>query len=166
MLLRGSDMSRYKPAFTLVEVILAVLFLGIVAVIAIPRISSAGSSRQKADGVAKKIVTDLRRTRMLAISNAATNPTGFSLRMIGSAPYLGYQIVDDSNIVTVDSQTIDSGVTVSCTLGNQFPFGPLGNKRTGSGVISGINIRVYAQGRTYIITLISATGAAKWTKSG
>jgi type II secretory pathway pseudopilin PulG len=161
MLLRGSDMARQKTAFTLVEVILVVLFLGIVAVIAIPRISYSGSSRQKADGVARKIITDLRRTRMLAISNAATNTTGFTLKMTGSAPYSGYQIVDDSNGTVVDSQTIDSRVSCICLATTQFGFGPLGNKRTG-----GPFIRVSAQGRTYTITFTNATGMVRCTKSG
>jgi Tfp pilus assembly protein FimT len=159
----GSDMSRQKTAFTLVEVILVVLFLSIVAVIAIPRFSSAGSSRQKADGVAKKIVTDLRRTRMLAISNAATNTTGFTLRMTGSSPYLSYQILDDSTTpsTVVDSQTIDPKVSCTCVGLAYVSFGPLGNKRAGS-----LMIRVIAQGRNYVITFVSTTGAVKWTKSG
>jgi Tfp pilus assembly protein FimT len=154
-------MSRQKTAFTLVEVILVVFFLSIVAVIAIPRLRTSVASRQKAGGVAKKIVTDLRRTRMLAISNAATNTTGFTLKMTGSSPYLGYQIVDDSNSTVVDSQTIDSKVTCTCVGLSYVSFGPLGNKRAGS-----LIIRVIAQGRTYMITFITATGAVKWTKSG
>jgi len=155
-------MNRYKPAFTLVEVILVVLFLGIVAVIAIPRISFSGSSRQKVGGVARKIATDLRRTRMLAISNAATNSTGFTLKMIGSAPYLGYQIIDDSDTpgTVVDSQTIDSNVRVTCAGTPNFSFGPLGNKRTGGGFI----ISISAQGRTYTIKFTVATGMMTCTK--
>jgi len=163
MLLRGSDMARQKTAFTLVEVILVVLFLGIVAVIAVPRLSYSGSSRQKADGLVRKLATDLRRTRMLAISNAATNSKGFKLVMTGS-PYSGYQIVDDSNGTVVDSQTISSGISVICLGGIEFPFGPLGNKRTGTGIISGIMITISAQGRLYRITFTSATGMVRCTK--
>ena len=156
-------MTRQKTAFTLVEVILVVLFLGIVAVIAIPRLSYSGSSSQKVASLARKIVTDLRRTRMLAISNAATNPTGFTLKMTGSAPYSGYQIIDGSSGTVVYSQTISSGISVTCFGGSEFPFGPLGDKRTG-GVISGAMIRISAQGRLYIITFTTATGMVRCTK--
>jgi Tfp pilus assembly protein FimT len=151
-------MSRQKTAFTLVEVILIVLFLGIVAVIAIPIISYSGSSRQKADGVAKKIVTDIRRTRMLAISNAATNPTGFTLKMTGSVPYSGYQIIDDSNGTVVYSQTIASGI--SCTGSDLYPFGPIGNHRR----VRIDMLTISAQGRTYTVSVPYATGVVKCTK--
>jgi Tfp pilus assembly protein FimT len=159
MLLRGSDMSGQKPAFTLVEIILAVIFLGIMAVIAIPRISFSGSSRQQVDNLARKFVTDLRRTRMLAISNAATNTTGFTLQMTGSAPYYsGYQIIDDSNTpgTVVDSQTIDSTILIS---GSQVSFGPLGNVRAGS-----LMLQITAQNRRYVIFITRSTGMVKWTR--
>ncbi|MCJ7729597.1 MAG: hypothetical protein MUO27_06945, partial [Sedimentisphaerales bacterium] len=102
--------------------------------------------------VAKTIVTDLRRTRTLAISKAATNPTGFTLNITGSS----YQIIDDSNSVTVDSQTIDSHI--SCGGGTVFRFGPLGNLRASSTPLT-----VSAEGRTYTITVISGTGIVECT---
>ena len=71
-------MNRQKSAFTLTELILVVIFLGIFAAISIPRLNFAVVSKQIADSHAKKIVTDLRRTRSLAISNAAENTTGFA----------------------------------------------------------------------------------------
>jgi Tfp pilus assembly protein FimT len=154
-------MSKQKKAFTLIEIILVVLFLGIVMVIAVPRLSSAGSSRQKADGLAKKLTTDLRRTRMLAISNAATNTTGFTLEMAGLSPYSGYQIIDDSNSTVVDSQTIDPQVSVSCAGSNLFSFGPLGNVLSGSGV----QITVSASGKTLTINITSATGMVQCTEN-
>jgi len=154
----GFAMARQKTAYTLIEVILAVLFLGIVAVIAIPRLSLSVSSRQKTDSLAKKIVTDLRRTRRLAISNAATNPTGFTLEMTGPIPFRsGYKIVDDSNNVTVDSQTIDSNIF--CLGSSLFSFGPLGDLR------SGVILIVAAGGRVYRISFVRATGMVRCIKT-
>jgi prepilin-type N-terminal cleavage/methylation domain-containing protein len=150
-------MSRQKKAFTLIEVILVVLFLGIVAAIAIPRLSSSAASGQKVDGLAAKFVTDLRRTRMLAISNAATNTTGFTLQMTGSAPYYsGYQIIDDSNSTVVDSQTIDSNININFA-GSTFSFGPSGSLRTGSDT----RLRILTQSRYYLISIYGATGMVK-----
>ena len=154
----GFAMARQKTAFTLVEIILAVLFLGIMAVIAIPRLSHSASSKQKADCLAKKIVTDLRRTRGLAISNAAVNTVGFKLSMTGSPTYTGYNIVDANSSETVDSHTIDSAV--SCTGDEEFEFGPLGNLLTESD-----QLVISAGEKEFTIDITSATGMVKCTEN-
>lgn len=58
-----------KKAFTLVELILILLLLGVVSAICIPRFNFAVVSNQNAECLVSKIVTDLRRTRTLAMSN-------------------------------------------------------------------------------------------------
>jgi len=148
-------MARQKRAFTLVEVILVVLFLGIMAAIAIPRLSLSTLSKQKADCLAQKVVTDLRRARRLAISDAAGNTAGFRMNMTGSSPYTGYDIVDANSAETVDSHTIDS--SVSCTGGNEFRFGPQGNLLSGSAT----QLVISAGGKTFTIDVTSATGTVK-----
>ena len=153
----GFAMARQKTAFTLVEIILAVLFLGIMAVIAIPRLSHSASSKQKADCLAKKIVTDLRRTRGLAISNAAVNTAGFKLVMVGS-PYTSYRIVDANSSEIVDSHTIDSAVT--CTGDEEFEFGPLGNLLSESD-----QLVISAGEKEFTIDITSATGMVKCTEN-
>jgi len=152
-------MTRPKRAFTLVELILIIAFLGIFAAIAVPRFNFSGILRQEADTVARKIVTDLRRTRRLAISNAADNSVGFKLNMTGSSPYTGYNIVDANSSETVDSHTIDS--TITCTGGDEFAFGPLGNLKAGSDP----NLSVAAEGKSFTITIISGTGVVKCTEN-
>ena len=152
-------MARQKRAFTLIEVILVVLFLGIMAAIAIPRLSLSTLSKQKADCLAQKVVTDLRRTRRLAISDAAGNTAGFRMNMTGSSPYTGYDIVDANSAETVDSQTIDS--SVSCTGGNEFRFGPQGNLLSGSAT----QLVISAGGKTFTIDVTSATGMVKCTEN-
>jgi len=153
-------MRRKRAAYSLVELILIVLFVAVLASIAVPRLKFTALHRKQADTVARKIVTDLRRTRSLAISDAANNTNGFALRMSGSAPYTGYEIVDYNNpmtVVVVDSQTIDSAITVNCTNGNTFRFGPLGNLITGGGT----GVTVSANGKVFTISIISATGTIK-----
>jgi Tfp pilus assembly protein FimT len=152
-------MAREKTAVTLIEALLVVLFLGIMAVIAIPRLSLSTLSKQKADCLAQKIVTDLRRTRRLAISNAAENTAGFKLNMTGTSEYTGYDIVDANSDETVDSQTIDPAV--SCTGGNEFKFGPQGNLLSGSDT----QLVISAGGKTFTIDITSATGMVKCTEN-
>ena len=152
-------MNRQKRAFTLTELILVVIFIGVFAAISIPRLSFAVISKQNADRHARKIVTDLRRTRTLAISNAANNTAGFTLNMAGSAPYFAYEIVNLDTGATIDSHII--GSDVSCTSGSQFEFGPLGNLLTGSDT----ELTVSAEEKTFVITIISATGMVKCTEN-
>ena len=146
-------MAGKRTGYSLAEIIMIVMILGAMTFIAVPRLNFAVLYRNQSHMVAKKIVTDLRRTRTMAISKAASNPTGFTLRVAGST----YQIIDDSNSVTVDSQTIDSHI--SCGGGTDFRFGPLGNLRSGSSS----QLTVSAEGRTYTITVISATGIVECT---
>ncbi len=151
------NMKEKKAAFSLVELILIVAFIGIFAVIAVPRLNFAIISRQKTDTFARKIVTDLRLTRRLAISDAANNTKGFDLNMLVSEPYNGYEIENDDTHITVGTFTIDSDVTVTTPTGQNFKFEPLGNIEPGSGT----EIIVSAEGRSFSITINSATGAVK-----
>jgi Tfp pilus assembly protein FimT len=150
-------MAGKRTGYSLAEIILVVIIVGVLTFIAVPRLNLAVIHHQQGNTVAKKIVTDLRRTRTMAISNAANNSIGFRLQMTGSSPYSGYQIVDANSGTVADSQTIVS--PVSCTGGSQFRFGPLGNLLTGSDT----NLSVSADGRTYTITVISATGIVECT---
>lgn len=148
-----------RRAFSLVELILMVAFLGIFAVIAVPRLNFAIISKQKADTVARKIVTDLRLTRRLAISDAAVNTKGFKLKMIGPSPYTSYEIENDDTHETVATHTLDPGVTITCPTGITFAFGPLGNLDPGSADEMDINIS--SEGRSFTITILKATGTVK-----
>ena len=147
-------MDKLHRAYSLVELIIIVLFIGVLAAISVPRIDFAIVSKQKVDTVARKIVTDLRRTRRLAIADAANNSKGFEMKMTGSQPYSGYEIANCDTGETVDSLTIDSDV--SCTGDNEFEFGPMGNL-TGSD----FQLKVAAQGRSFTITIITGTGMIK-----
>jgi Tfp pilus assembly protein FimT len=146
-------MAVKNKGYSLAEVIMIVLILGALTFIAVPRLDLGAMYHQQAYTVAKTITTDLRRARTLAIVNAATNTTGFSLRISGSS----YRIVNDSNSATVDSLSIDSHIT--CAGDTQFLFGPLGSLRSGSGT----GLTVSSQGTTYTISIVSATGIVKCT---
>jgi len=150
-------MAKKIKAFSMVELIIIVAIVAALTFMVVPRLGFTALRRKQADMVARKIVTDLRRTRRLAISDAANNTDGFALNMVGSAPgpYSSYKIVNLDTPATVDSHTIDSGI--SCTGGANFQFGPLGNLKDGSGT----QLTVSAEEKTFTITVISATGTVK-----
>jgi len=136
---------------------MVVLFLGILAAVAIPRLNFAIISKHKAEATAKKIVIDLRRTRRLAISDAANNTRGYELYMVNPSPYASYKIEDRTPPpTTVDSLTIDSDVSVTCPGQKFFEFGPLGNLESG-----GTEITVSAEDKSFTITILEATGVVK-----
>ncbi len=148
-------MSRLRRAFSLAELIVVVIFIGVLAAISIPRINLAIISKQKSDTISQKIATDLRRTRRLAIANAATNNEGFSLEMTGKKPYDGYEIRDLQSKVVVDSHEIDS--RIACKGDKEFKFKPLGHLDNKSGK----TLEVSSQGRSFTITIVPATGMIK-----
>ncbi|MHC4337917.1 MAG: pilus assembly FimT family protein [Planctomycetota bacterium] len=154
-------MARKAEAYSLVEVILVVLFIGIFAAITVPRLSFAIISKNKAETTAKKIVTDLRRTRRMAISDAADNTDGFELKMLGGGPYDSYQIENRDTSEVLEVHEIDSAVTVNCSDDEEFSFEPLGNRK---GSEDG-NITVSAEGKTFTIAVVRATGMIKCTEN-
>ncbi len=152
-------MAKKIEAFSLVELIIIVAIVAALTFMAVPRLGFTALRRKQADTVAKKIITDLRRTRRLAISDAANNTDGFALNMTGGSPYTGYEIEDlsTSTIITNGTFSIDSAI--SCTGGASFQFGPLGNLTGG-----GTQLIVEAEDKTFTITVISATGTVKCTE--
>jgi Tfp pilus assembly protein FimT len=148
-------MTKKKKAHTLVELIVIVVILGALAFIAIPRLRFAALYRKQADTVARKIVTDLRRARQLAISNAATNPNGFALNRTG----LTYQIVD-GNGTPIPNGTFSIDPKITCSGGTAFQFGPLGNL-TGSDS----QLAVSANGKIFTISITPATGMIQCTEN-
>ena len=152
-------MAGYGKASTFVELILTVLLVGIFALIAVPSLNIAALSRQKADYLAGRIITDLRRTRRMAISEAAGNTVGFSLNMVGTEPYSSYKIVNLNTLTTVDTHTIDS--SVSCTGRENFGFGPLGNLLDAGAA----ELTVSTEDRIFTITVTPSTGMVKCTEN-
>ena len=147
-----------RQGYTLIEVITVVLILSILAFVAVPRLNLAAVTGARANAFVSRIATDLRRARANAIMQAAWNPTGFAVVMMGGGPYTGYQIIDLYDAVVVETCEIPDDVR--CSGGQRFEFGPLGNLRSESDT----ELRITAEGKEYLIEVIPATGAVKWTR--
>ena len=133
---------------------MVVLILGIMALIAVPRLQFAAVHIKQAEGTARKLVTDLRRTRSLAICHAATHTGGYRMTVSSNQ----YQILDLDSSTVLEFQEINSSVQV---VGGTFDFGPLGNLLSGSDT----QITVSSDGHTFTIDVISATGAITLSES-
>ena len=156
----GAEMKKNNSrAYTLTELVIVVMFIGIMAAIAIPRINFAVIRRSKSGTTVQKVVANLRRVRTLAISDAAANTDGYSLKMTGGAPYSGYTIVNEDTSTEVDTYSFDPAIAV--TNGDTFNFGPLGSLIGGSDT----QIDIAADGRSYTITITTATGMVKWVQN-
>ncbi len=152
------SVKAYK-AYSLVELILVVSIIAVLAAITVPRLQFAAVHQKEADTAARKIVTDLRRTRSRAILYARDKPEGFALNTTGSEPYTGYRIIDLSDSNVIDSYAIDS--SINCSGGSQFEFGRLGNLIVGSDT----QLDVSGGGKSFTITIVSATGMVKCTEN-
>lgn len=135
------------------------LILGIFALVAVPKLDYAIVRQNRAEAAARKIVADLRLTRNLAISGAANNAAGFEMKMLGAGSFTGYEIVNSDTQTTAASHAIDPDV--ACTGDNSFQFEPLGNLQAGSNG----RLTVSAEGKTFTIAIIQATGAITCTEN-
>jgi Tfp pilus assembly protein FimT len=146
---------KLNKGYSLAELVIVVVFVSALTMIAVPRMNFSIVTAKGAQALAKKIETSLRRTRQLAIADAASNTDGYQLRMNGVSPYTDYDIVNLDTSATVDSHTISSDV--SCTNGSVFNFGPMGNLLSGSDS----QIDIAGGDDSFTITITSATGMVK-----
>lgn len=146
---------RPYRAYTYVELLVVVMIVGILTAVAIPRLQFGLVHRSKVEAAAWKIVTDLRRARSLAITNAATKPDGYGLNIKTTGGDSSYEIIDLATSDVVDSHTLDPSIIHTGRQSLQFnSFGALKDGSDSSVNLSTTN-------KTYTISVIAATGMVK-----
>lgn len=148
-----------RRAFTFVELLVVVMISGILTAVAIPRFHFGLVHRSRAEVAAWDIVSALRRTRSLAILNAATHPDGYGLNIQTIGENSTYQIVDLGTFIAVDSHMLDSGIL---HVGSQvFEFSSLGALKDTSDRV----LTLSTTDTTFTISVVAATGTVKCVES-
>jgi len=132
--------------YTLIELVFVIVVIMLVAVIVIPRTGLPFTVKMKVYTASRKLVSSLRYTRRLAI----TNNEDYRLHVDSSAKE--YEIYDSGNDQVGNTETIDSSITVSDD--KDFIFEAFGN----ASAASDTSISLSAAGDQYDITVTVATG--------
>ena len=149
-------MNRSRSGLSFLEMVLAMVLLGILAAFTLPRIILGAVHKQQARALARQLTADLRYTRQLALTHAAENAQGFELVLTGSSPWSGYEIRNRATSEVLHSFAIDPAA-VQCTGGREFGFGSFGNLLAGSDTA----VQVSSGDRVYTISVIGPTGAVR-----
>lgn len=140
---------RYThKAFTLIEVILVVLILGIMAGFVIPSLDFGVLGKLKADTHASMFSNTLRVARSMAIMHASTNGAGYKVKLSPASPYTSYQILNalDASVVK-GVVALPSGL--SCTGVSEITFNGLGDAIAGSSQV----VQFSESGTCYQVTV-------------
>jgi prepilin-type N-terminal cleavage/methylation domain-containing protein len=147
--------SSSEQGFTIIESILAVVILGLMAMIAIPRLVS--TDQRVASIAYHQITADMRYARSLATANAEDYKVVFYKD--GNPSYVRYSIVKASDSSEVKAMDISERVTCTIPGGGEtweIAFKPLGNAdpaKSGNDIIT-LTVGVYVE----TISVIAATG--------
>jgi len=144
-----------RNAHTLAELVLVLVIMGALTAVAIPRLSFRAVQHKKLVGAAYKLMADLRRTRSLALRDAAAHNLGYRLEMVGASPYTEYRIEEANTEAEVDRISVDSSITVTASPTSSFVFSPIGDMTSGGNS----QIDLSAEGKSFTLTFVLETGA-------
>jgi len=136
--------------FTLIELILVVVIIGILAATVLPRIDFGGtSSSASAGGAAYMIASDIRYTQECAMANRVSKSVSF---VAGQNSYTFPATVPSTSGLDPSGQLQSIGATIGTTV--TFTFNSLGEPTAGGGS----SVTVSAGGVTRTLTVTQYTG--------
>ena len=117
---------RKTKAFTLIEVLLIVVILGILAAIVIPRITNIGLyDKYLVYTTAHKIVADIRLARRFAVTTGSNHRVKF-YKVNGSSDYNQYKLEKNGGSWTVVGEAKDIPDEIAVTQDGEVEFEPAG----------------------------------------
>lgn len=118
--------SLIRRGFSLIELLLIVMILAVMAGMVVPRIGWGLVGTLESEAAAKQFSGYLKMARLLAITHASTNSSGYKVVLSPSQPYTSYIIVNAGTSANIKTAVnIPSGI--ACTGDRVFQFTPLGN---------------------------------------
>ncbi len=140
--------------FTLIEVILIMMIVGILAAFLMPRIDFALSTAVSVDGAASMVASDIRYVQECAMANRVSKTVRF---IIGQSAYTFDATVPPTNSLDPSGQ-LPPGVTITNNSTNPYivTFNSLGEPVVGEAGW----VEVTASGQTKRITVENYTGKA------
>ena len=139
--------------FTLIELVVVIIIIGILAATVLPRIDFGGtSSTASANGAAYMIASDIRYTQECAMANRVSKSVTFTS---GQNSYTFPATVPSTSSLD-PSGRLPSGVTTGTTI--TFTFNSLGEPTAGGGS----SVTVSAGGITRTITVTQYTGKVSY----
>jgi general secretion pathway protein H len=125
---------KNNRGFSLIELLIIIMIIGVLAAVAVPRI---GSGEKSAYSSARQIVADLRYTRTLAVT---TGQKHYLKLLPAGGPYTSYEIYKDEvsptdDVKVGDTRIISGKVTCTSTL-EELKFTYLGIGFAGDGLIT------------------------------
>ena len=144
LLQTGRQVAASSAGFTLIELIMVIVLIGIVAVSVLPKFVDTSSF--SLEGATAMVVADIRYTQELAMGNGDDKKAAFTQN---STTYT----LKNSDDTVFKTSELPSGVTVSSS-NITFTFNSLGEPTTGGGS----SVTLSAGGDTRTVTVESYTG--------
>ena len=144
--------------FSLIEVLLAVVLVGILSSVVVIRLGSQSIGNPGAQAMARRLALDLQHARSLAITERVNHYVGFDANGSSLQGYTIYRTASPSDIAVEAYRSFNRGVTATGST-TRAEFSPTG------AALSGYSFQVSGPSENHSVTVIAATGLTMVSQS-